>query len=84
MRTVHSVCHRFHRDFSFGLHEGARPAGRVLLPRTIDDFDDSVLGDPISYARCEQFPGSESPSLCLCVGPSGLTVLLDPPVLQTV
>ena len=37
------------------------PAGGVLLPTTLDDFDDSVLGDPITYARCEQFPVSESP-----------------------
>ena len=29
----------------------------VLLPTTLDDFDDSVLGIPITYARCEQFPG---------------------------
>ena len=61
------------------------PAGGVLLPTTLDDFDDSVLGVPITYARCEQFPGSESPlSLPVCVWPSGLAVLLDPPVLQTV
>ena len=37
------------------------PAGGVLLPTTLDDFDDSVLGDAITYALCEQFPGSESP-----------------------
>ena len=38
------------------------------MPTTLDDFDDSVLGDPITYARCEQFPGSESPfSLPVCV-----------------
>ena len=39
--------------------QGSRspPAGGVLLPTTLDDFDDSVLGDPITYARCEQFPG---------------------------
>ena len=44
------------------------PAGWVLLPTTLEDFDDSVLGDPITYARCEQFPGSESPfSLPVCV-----------------
>ena len=52
----------------------------------IDDFDDSVLGDPISYARCEQFPGSESPfSLPECVtvrfgrsaGPSSTSDCVD-------
>ena len=46
----------------------SRPAGGVLLPTTLDDFDDSVLGDPITYAQCEQFPGSESSfSLPVCV-----------------
>ena len=44
------------------------PAGGVLLPKTLDDFDYSVLGDPIPYARCEQVPGSESLfSLPVCV-----------------
>ena len=33
----------------------------VLLPTILDEFNDSVLGDPISYARIEQVPGSESP-----------------------
>ena len=28
------------------------PAGGVLLPTTLDDFDDSVLGDPFTYTRC--------------------------------
>ena len=37
-----------------------QPQG-VLLPTILDDFNDSVLGDPISYARIEQVPGSESP-----------------------
>ena len=47
---------------------GSPPAGGVLLPTTLDDFDDSILGDPIIYARCEQFPGSESTlSLPVCV-----------------
>ena len=27
----------------------------------LDDFNDSVLGGPISYARIDQLPGSESP-----------------------
>ena len=52
---------------------------------TLDDFDDSVLGDPITYARCEHFPGSESPVyLPVYVWPSGSTFLLDPTVFQTV
>ena len=29
------------------------PPDGVLLPTTLDDFSDSVLGDPITYARCE-------------------------------
>ena len=41
------------------------PAGGILLPTTLDD---SVLGDPIPYARCEAVPGAESPfSLPVCV-----------------
>ena len=61
------------------------PAEGVLLPTMLDDFDDSILGDPITYARCEQFPGSESPlSLPVFSWPSGWTFLLDPTVLQTV
>ena len=61
------------------------PAEGVLLPTTLDDFDDSVLGDPITYARCEQFPRSESPlSLPVYAWPSGSAFLLDPTLLQTV
>ena len=30
---------------------GAAPSEGVLLPTMLEDFDDSVLGDPISYAR---------------------------------
>ena len=40
---------------------GAAPSEGDLLPTMLEDFDDSVLGDPISYARFEQFLGSESP-----------------------
>ena len=55
------------------------------MPTTLDDFDDSVLGDPITYAQCEQFPGSESPlSLPVYAWPSGSAFLLDPTALQTV
>ena len=46
---------------------GSPPAGGVLLPTTLDDFDDSVLGDPITYARCENFSGSESTIVVACV-----------------
>ena len=55
------------------------------MPTTLDDFDNSVLGDPITYARCEQFPGSESPlSLPVYEWPSGSVFLLDYIVRQTV
>ena len=63
----------------FRLSRGGQspPAEGVLLPTTLDDFDDSILGDP--YAWCEQFPGSESPlSLPVYVWPSGSAFLLDP------
>ena len=61
------------------------PAEGVLWPTSLDDFDDSVLGDPITYALCEQFPGLESPlSLPVYAWPSGSAFLLDPTVLQTV
>ena len=58
------------------------PAGGVLLPKTLDDFDDSVLGDLMCDVN--RFQGQNPLSLCLCVWRSGLAVLLDPPVLQTV
>ena len=52
------------------------------MPTTLDDFDDSVLGDPITYTRCEQ---SESPlSLPVYAWPPGSAYLLDPTLLQTV
>ena len=64
---------------------GSPPVGGVLFPTTLEDFDDSVLGDPITYARCEQLPGSESPlSLPVYAWPSGSAFLVDPTVLQTV
>ena len=44
----------------------------------LEDFDDSVLGDPISYARFEQFPGSESPlSLPVYAWPPSSAFLMD-------
>ena len=61
------------------------PAEAVLLPTTLDDLDDSVLRDPITYARCEHFLGSESPlSLPVYAWPFGSAFLLDPTVFQTV
>ena len=61
------------------------PSDRVLLPTTLDDFDDSVLGDPITYARCEQFSGSDSPmSLPMYAWLSGSAYMLEQSLLQTV
>ena len=48
------------------------PPDGVLLPTTLDDFSDSVLGDPITHAQCEQIPGSDTPmSLPVHSLPSG-------------
>ena len=61
------------------------PSDGVLLPTMLDDFDDSVLGDPITYARCEQFPGSDSPmSLPVYAWPSRSAYLLEQSLIQTV
>ena len=38
----------------------------LLLPTMLDDFNVSVLGAPITYARCEPIPGSDSHFLCRC------------------
>ena len=65
---------------SFGHREGISHllAEGVLLPTTLDDFNDSVVGDPITYARCEQFSGSESPlSLPVYAWPSGSYITSD-------
>ena len=57
----------------------------VLLPTTLDDFSDSVLGDPITYAQCEQLPGSDTPMpLPVYSLPSGLTHSPDQSSVQTV
>ena len=40
---------------------GQHPDAGVLLPSALDGLDDSVLGDPIAYAQCEQIPGSDTP-----------------------
>ena len=80
-------------DHLRGKHDGAQfldmktqqvpPAG-VLLPTTLDDFSDSVLGDPITYAQCEIIPGSDAPmSLPVYSLPSGLTYVPDQSSVQT-
>ena len=64
---------------------GAAPFEGVLLPTMLEDFDDSVLGDPISYARFEQFPGSESPlSLPVYAWPPSSAFLMNSAVIRTV
>ena len=51
----------------------------------LEDFDDSVLGDPITYVWCKQFPGSESPlSLPVYAWPSISAFLMDSAVIRTV
>ena len=63
---------------------GAAPSEGVLLPTMLEDFDDLVLGDPITYARIEQLPGSESPlSLPVYVWPPSSALLTDS-VIRTV
>ena len=66
------------------LEGGAAPSAGVLLPTMLEDFDDSVLGDPITYARIEQLPGSESPlSLPVYAWPPSSAFLMDS-VIRTV
>ena len=61
------------------------PPARVLEPTTLDDFSDSVLGDPITYAQCEIILGSDAPmSLPVYLLPSGLTYRPDQSSVQTV
>ena len=63
---------------------GVTQSEGVILPTMLDDFNDSVLGDPISYARIEQLPGSESPlSLPVYAWPPSSACLMDS-VIQTV
>ena len=63
---------------------GAAPSEGILLPTMLGDFDDSVLGDPITYVQIEQLPGSESPlSLHMYAWPSNSALLMDS-VIQTV
>ena len=57
----------------------------VLLPSALDGFSDSVLGDPIAYAQCEQIPGSDAPlTLPVYTLPSGLTYMPGQSSVQTV
>ena len=48
-------------------------------------LDDSVLGDPITYAQCEQIPGSDAPmTLPVYTLPSGLAYMPGQSSFQTV
>ena len=61
------------------------PPDGVMLPTTLDDLSDLVLGDPITYAQCEQIPGLDTPmSLPVYSLPSGLTNRPDQSSVQTV
>ena len=63
---------------------GATQPEGILLPTMLDDFNDSVQGDPISYARIDQLPGSESPhSLPVYAWPPKPAFTIDS-VIQTV
>ena len=59
------------RGFLRGPRQAPLGSIRRLLPTTLDNFSDSVLGDPITYAQCEQILGSDAPmtlpvyTLCL-------------------
>ena len=51
----------------------------------MDDFSDSVLGDRITYAQCEEIPGSDVPmSFPVYSLPSGLAYMLGQSSVQTV
>ena len=63
---------------------GATQPEGVLLPTMLNDFNDSVLGDPISYAIIEQLPASETPlSLPVYPWPPNSAFMMDS-VIQTV
>ena len=60
------------------------PLEGILLPSTMDDFSDSDIGAPITYAQCELIPGSDAPmSLPVFSVPSGLASRLDQSSVQT-
>ena len=64
---------------------GQHPEAGVLLPSALDGFSDSVLGDPIAFAQCEQNPGSDAPlTLPVYTLPSGLSYMLSQSSVQTV
>ena len=51
----------------------------------MDDFSDSDLGAPITYAQCEVIPGSDTPmSLPVFSVPSGFSARPDQSSIQTV
>ena len=51
----------------------------------MDNFSDSDLGAPITYAQCKLFPGSDTPmSLAVFSVPSGLVARPDQSLVQTV
>ena len=61
------------------------PQTGVLLPTTLDDFSDSVLGDPITYAQCERIPWSDTPiTLPVYTLLSGLAYMPGQSSVQTV
>ena len=61
------------------------PQAGVLLPTTLDDFSDSILGDPITYAQCEQILGSDAHmTLPVYTLPSGLAYMPGQSSVQTV
>ena len=61
------------------------PPDGVLLPTMLDDFNISVLGEPITYARCEQIMGSDSIlSLPVYALPSGSALMPGQSLIQSV
>ena len=66
-------------------HAPQFPLEGVLLMSTIDDFSDSDLGAPLTYAKCELIPGSDAPmSLPVFSVPSGFSARPDQSSIQTV
>ena len=64
---------------------GQHPEAGVLLPSAFEGLDDSVLGDPIAYAQCEQIPGSDTPlTLPVNTLPSGPSYMPGQSSVQTV
>ena len=56
-----------------------------MLPSTIDDFSDSGLGAPLTYAQCELIPGSDAPmSLPVFSMPFAFSARPDQSSIQTV